>query len=133
MRKPRKMRKAGYAARWFGSLLVVAILLSATTVMGRAQTASTLSIVKPAMECSALANASLREAVGVDVALQASTVATAQGPFCHVSGVIAPSIHLEVDLPLERWTQRLLQAGCGGLCGNINASIGNAYGCMLTR
>jgi hypothetical protein len=28
-----------------------------------------------------------------------------------------------VDLPVEHWTQRLLQAGSGGLCGMINASM----------
>ena len=96
----------------------------------RAQTPSALTAVKPVMECSALAKVWLHDALGTDASLQAITVDTPKGPFCHVTGVIAPAIHLEVDLPVEHWTQRLLQAGCGGLCGMINASIGNAGGCQ---
>ena len=126
------MRKANRrkSVRCVGLLLASLLLAAGIARPAEAQTAAQIAVVKPVMDCSALAHASLRQAVGVDVALQASTVTTAQGTFCHVTGVIAPSIHLEVDLPAERWTQRLLQAGCGGLCGNINASIGNAYGCQ---
>ena len=68
------------------------------------------------MDCSALAKLSLRDALGTDATLQASTVDTPKGSFCHVTGLIAPAIHLEIDLPVDHWTQRLLQAGCGGLC-----------------
>ena len=109
-------------------LLVVCLFVSAAACS--AQQRGTLGVVKPTTDCSALANVSLRDAVGVDVTLQATTVSTAKGPFCHVTGTIAPAIHLEVDLPVEHWTQRLLQAGCGGLCGMINASIANAGGCQ---
>ena len=111
--------------------LVLGMCLFASVASCYAQQTGTLGVVKPAVDCSALASLSLHDAVGVDVTLQAATVSTAKGPFCHVTGVIAPAIHLEVDLPVEHWTQRLLQAGCGGLCGMINASIGNAGGCEL--
>ncbi|WP_158615371.1 tannase/feruloyl esterase family alpha/beta hydrolase [Acidipila sp. EB88] len=88
-----------------------------------------LPVVRPVVDCASLAGLALRDAVGVDVALAAAPVSTPRGPFCHVTGVIAPAIHLEVDLPVEHWTQRLLETGCGGLCGMINASIGNAGTC----
>lgn len=114
---------------WTAFVLVLSSLCVEGPVAS-AQTQADLSTVKPVISCSALAAQSLRQAVGVDVALQASTVDTPKGPFCHVTGLIAPAIHLEVDLPVEHWTQRLLQVGCGGLCGMINASIGNAGGCQ---
>jgi len=107
----------------------IGIGLLGIAVNGRAQTAETLAVVKPVMECQELAKTILRDAVGADVSLEASVADTPKGQFCHVTGVIAPAIHLEVDLPAGRWTQRLLQVGCGGLCGMINASIGNAGGC----
>ena len=93
-------------------------------VTAGAQVAQVLPVVKLVMPCEALGTTSLRNAVGVDVKLQASTVDTSKGHFCHVAGLIDPAVHPEVDLPVEHWTQRLLQAGCGGLCGMVNASIG---------
>lgn len=32
-------------------------------------------------------------------------------------------------LPLKTWTQRFVQTGCGGLCGNLNIRLGNDFGC----
>jgi hypothetical protein len=47
-----------------------------------------------------------------------------------VTGTIAPAVNFEVDLPAEHWTQRYLEGGCGGMCGTVNATIGNAGTCM---
>lgn len=118
------------ASRVLALIAFLVVLVAGSASAGRAQTAGTLTVVKPVMDCSALASMSLHDAVGTEVTLQAATVDTPKGAFCHVTGVIAPAIHLEVDLPVAHWTQRLLQAGCGGLCGMINASIGNAGGCQ---
>jgi feruloyl esterase len=38
-------------------------------------------------------------------------------------------VNFEVRLPRAGWTQRYLQTGCGGLCGNLNVRVGNADGC----
>lgn len=116
--------------RMLEAILLVVALLTAGAKDSHAQRASALAVVKPTVDCVALAKLSLQGAIGTDAPLQASMVDTPKGPFCHVTGVIAPAIHFEVDLPAEHWTQRLLQAGCGGLCGMINASIGNAGGCQ---
>ena len=89
-----------------------------------------LEMVAPITDCVALAKADLAGPVGADVTLTTSLIDTAKGRFCQVKGRIAPSIGFEVDLPQAKWTQRFLQAGCGGLCGNINASIGNASACL---
>ena len=109
---------------WVLSILVCAIPCC------EAQMPAALAAVKATVPCSTLAEVALHDALGTEVALQAATVDTPKGPFCHVTGLIAPAIHLEVDLPVDHWTQRLLQVGCGGLCGMINASIGNAGTCQ---
>jgi feruloyl esterase len=46
-----------------------------------------------------------------------------------VEGTLAPSIGFKVMLPTKTWTQRYLQLGCGGLCGNISLEAGAADGC----
>ena len=89
-----------------------------------------LGLVKPLIACATLADADLAGVTGAAVSLKASLITTAKGEFCQVKGNIAPSIGFEVDLPVTKWTQRYLQAGCGGLCGDINASIGNAASCL---
>ena len=91
---------------------------------------SPLATVQPVIACSAIGGIDLQTAVGEKVTLKAARIETAKGTYCQVKGTIAPSIGFEVDLPEKKWTQRFLQAGCGGLCGNINASIGNATHCL---
>jgi feruloyl esterase len=39
---------------------------------------------------------------------------------CFVQGYVSPQIRFEVRLPLQGWTQRYLQTGCGGLCGRLS-------------
>ncbi len=49
--------------------------------------------------------------------------ATATSPeYCKVTGVIAPQIQFELDLPTANWNGHYLQVGCGGYCGNVNGS-----------
>jgi len=62
-----------------------------------------------------------------------SAVAVADGkpaPFCDVMGYVEPAIKFEVRLPLAGWTQRFVQTGCGGLCGNLNIRLGDEEGCL---
>jgi feruloyl esterase len=42
---------------------------------------------------------------------------------CVVKGYVSPQIQFEVRLPLQGWTQRYLQTGCGGLCGNLSVRV----------
>ncbi|HEX8376083.1 MAG TPA: tannase/feruloyl esterase family alpha/beta hydrolase, partial [Geminicoccaceae bacterium] len=52
---------------------------------------------------------------------------------CVVKGYVAPQVNFEARLPLEGWTQRYLQLGCGGYCGGINlaspSALRQAAGC----
>lgn len=39
---------------------------------------------------------------------------------CRVQGIVSPQIRFEVRLPLQGWTQRFLETGCGGFCGQLD-------------
>ena len=107
------------------------MLVASLGTDARAADYQSLSVVKPVVACEQLSKAELGQAVGAAVAIQSAAVRdTDKGKFCKVTGTIAPAVGFEVDLPIDRWTQRYFQAGCGGLCGDINASIEKAGGCL---
>ena len=95
-----------------------------------AQGYANLPVVKPVQDCAALAGTPLDHVADTPARVQSATVIeTAKGPFCKVLGNIEPSIGFEVDLPVQHWTQRYFQGGCGGLCGMRAAGISNASRC----
>jgi hypothetical protein len=50
---------------------------------------------------------------------------------CDVKGTIGPGASLfELQLPTQGWTQRYLQTGCGGLCGNLSINAPMASTCV---
>jgi len=88
--------------------------------------------IAPVTGCAKLASADLSLAVGAPTHIT-SAVAVQDGkptPYCDVAGFVEPAIQFEVRLPLGGWTQRFVQTGCGGLCGNLNIRLGNDDGCM---
>ncbi len=91
-----------------------------------------LEPLPPVVECSSLTGAQLSEAVGAKVDIEAATVVQdgKPKPYCKVTGVIAPAIRFEVRLPVANWTQRFVQTGCGGLCGNLNVNLNRTEGCV---
>lgn len=97
----------------------------------RAADYQNLPVVKPAVSCDQLAKAELKQAVGAPVTIKSATeIDTDKGKYCKVTGTIAPAVGFEVDLPVEHWTQRYVEGGCGGMCGSVRANIGNAGSCM---
>ncbi|YCH32521.1 tannase/feruloyl esterase family alpha/beta hydrolase [Erwinia sp. D4-22] len=92
--------------------------------------AENLPVIKPIIACGQLSTLSLSNKFNAQVAItSAAVVKTEKGTFCRVTATVAPEIGIEVALPTEKWTQRFLQVGCGGLCGNINLNLTNASGC----
>ncbi len=92
---------------------------------------ASLPIVLPALTCDALSATDFSAAVGAKVTINHTEMQTsAQGSWCKVSATIAPEIGVQIALPTQRWSQRFLQVGCGGLCGSINLSLSNASGCL---
>ena len=96
-----------------------------------AQTTPALALlapVAPVATCTSLANLDLAPVTGEATTIAAQEVAASR-PYCAVTGTIAPAIRFEVRLPLAGWTQRYLQTGCGGLCGNLRISPEKAADC----
>ncbi|WKX26399.1 tannase/feruloyl esterase family alpha/beta hydrolase [Tatumella ptyseos] len=95
-----------------------------------AHSSSSLAVIKPAMACGQLVGQKLP---GIDTTMSitgAKVVTQDNKTFCQVTASLSPDIGVEVALPQQQWTQRILQVGCGGLCGSINLSLSNANGCL---
>src|SRR5690349_6285435 len=90
-----------------------------------------LPVVKPTHACSDLVSVDLGAVAGPGSRLISAMEISAHGiPVCAVEGVLYPSIGFKVILPTQSWTQRYLQVGCGGFCGNISLVAGAAKGCL---
>ena len=90
-----------------------------------------LEVVRPSRTCSSLLTLDLASIGGSGSRVTSASVQdTDQGvTVCNVEGTLAPSIGFRVQLPLDGWTQRYLQVGCGGLCGRISETDAVA-GCV---
>jgi feruloyl esterase len=111
----------------------LAVLLMFAGLASRAHAADYLDlpVVKPVVSCDQLAKTDLSQAVGAKVTVKAAEVTdTPKGKYCKVTGTIEPSIGFEADLPMEHWTQRYTQGGCGGYCGSIRLGIGVSGSCV---
>ncbi len=115
----------------FAWLFGAGCVLLSFAVTANAAGYQNLPVVKPAIACEQLGKIDLSQAVGAKVTIQSAAVSdTSKGKFCKITGTIDPEDGFEVDLPLDHWTQRFLEPGCGGDCGVIRATIGNANSCV---
>jgi hypothetical protein len=112
--------------------VVLAYLLGAAPVAaaGAPQIAS-LAAVAPVRECASLAAADVSGPVGAKTVITSAEAVTdgKPAPYCRVTGYVEPMVKFEVRLPITTWTQRFVQTGCGGLCGNLNIRLSNDDGC----
>lgn len=85
-----------------------------------------LPAVRPVMNCGDLTRLRLP-----GVTIRSASVATkdAPAPYCGVRGTIAPADTIVMRLPVDGWTQRYVQTGCGGECGTANISYTQASTC----
>lgn len=128
-----------------GVLLAVALLIAApggsasaalsshrpvnTTVDGLAD----LPAIPPVLTCAEATGINLTGVTDAPVALKTATVVSTgtPAPYCQVTGTIAPADTIVVRLPVDGWTQRYVQTGCGGLCGSANISYPQASTCPV--
>ncbi|KAF1790251.1 Alpha/Beta hydrolase fold [Phytophthora cactorum] len=82
-------------------------------------TAVSLAPVAPVAACSDLLAVDLTAIGGSGSNITAAEESDSDG---------SPTARLLVMLPVANWTQRYMQVGCGGLCGNINIQPGAADG-----
>jgi feruloyl esterase len=109
----------------------LAIALALLSGPALAETAN-LPVVTPVSACAALVDVPMEEIGGPGSRVTAAEGTTSDGiPVCSVTGTLAPEVNFQVLLPLESWTQRYLQVGCGGLCGNISLRSGASDGCAV--
>lgn len=113
------------------ALLFVAAAFHPSRAQQPAAGPADLPVVAPVMDCARLALADFSALKDAPLHItSAAPVADAQpAPYCRVMGYVSPKVNFEAHLPLAGWTQRYLQTGCGGLCGNLNVRVGNADGC----
>ncbi|WP_270936777.1 tannase/feruloyl esterase family alpha/beta hydrolase, partial [Falsiroseomonas oryzae] len=88
--------------------------------------------VAPRLGCEALAGMDVSAELGVPARVEAATVLREgrPAPVCHLRGTLRGTIGFEAWLPLETWTGRYLQIGCGGLCGRIPDAPPQVTGCL---
>ena len=92
-----------------------------------------LAAVTPVVPCESLANSALALEDGTPVRIETAARAVTDGhAFCTIKGYVAPQVRFELRLPLERWRQRLLFAGCGGFCGQVAIRVQAAEECSAT-
>lgn len=108
--------------------LLAAALAAALLIGLPAAAQETLPAVKPAVTCDSLAKADLTAIGGAGSAIAS---ASETGGSCVVEGTLAPAIRFRVSLPVESWTQRYLQIGCGGLCGQVEGQPAAVDGCPV--
>ncbi|XVU29150.1 tannase/feruloyl esterase family alpha/beta hydrolase [Actinoplanes sp. CA-054009] len=104
------------------SSLLLAIVLVAASAFAAADPVA----LRPRISCAEVRDVDLSRATDAPVTITSATVV---GTNCEVRGTIAPADTIVARLPLNGWTQRYVQTGCGGLCGNANINYGQAAGC----
>jgi hypothetical protein len=90
-----------------------------------------LPALPPVMKCADLVGLHLNGVTGAPVTIQSATVVTtsAPAPYCDVRGTIAPADTIVMRLPVNGWTQRYVQTGCGGECGSASINYPQASTC----
>jgi feruloyl esterase len=95
-------------------------------------TARDLTVVAPKLACESLTNRSF-DADGNPARVTSAKPETIAGAaHCVIQGYVAPQVRFELRLPQNAWRQRLLFAGCGGFCGQVNLRVVAAVGCRAT-
>ena len=119
-----------YRAGWISGLLGTALLLMILATSACAADYQSLAVIKPVSACEQLAKADLNKTAGTEVRItSAAVIDTPKGQFCKIKGAFDIDDNFEVNLPVDHWTQRFLEPGCGGDCGNVRATIGSAGTC----
>lgn len=106
--------------------LIAGMLLALLMGSAHAEDVAALAAVPATQACATLNSQDLTALGGAGSRVNSATENNGQ---CVVSGTLAPSIGFRISLPTRGWTQRYLQIGCGGLCGNIATQVGAAQGC----
>ncbi|WP_299538359.1 tannase/feruloyl esterase family alpha/beta hydrolase [uncultured Herbaspirillum sp.] len=117
-----------------GLMVLIGLLASLLPLSSRAagEGLQPLAAVAPKSSCAALTAFDLVPIGGPGSRVTAAVQTTNRNgqAVCAVEATLAPAITVALQLPLQGWSQRYLQIGCGGLCGSIAGNVGAAEGCV---
>jgi feruloyl esterase len=100
------------------------LVLVSLCIAGRASGAqSSLPAVAPKVACASLRGFDPKIAEAPAQITDARETQIEGKAMCVVKGYVSPQIQFEVRLPMQGWTQRYLQTGCGGLCGSLSVRV----------
>ncbi|MFJ1766858.1 tannase/feruloyl esterase family alpha/beta hydrolase [Amycolatopsis sp. NPDC088138] len=137
---PGSFARTKHLARRAG-LVAAVLLLVAQVPLGSADAAgprpvpdgglADLPALKPVLTCADVLSLDLGGVTDAPVTVRSAAVVTtgAPAPYCEVRGTVAPANTFVVRLPVNGWTQRFVQTGCGGLCGSARIDYGQASTC----
>ncbi|MFC5001038.1 tannase/feruloyl esterase family alpha/beta hydrolase [Dactylosporangium cerinum] len=133
MPHPPTLARAGLVALLATTLIAPSSTASAHRPATTPEGLAVLPAVQPVMTCADVTGLQLGKVTDATVTIASATVVTAgtPAPYCEVRGTIAPADTFVVRLPVNGWTQRYVQTGCGGLCGNANINYGQAGTCPV--
>ncbi|KAG6617541.1 uncharacterized protein IUM83_02602 [Phytophthora cinnamomi] len=95
-----------------------------TVASASTDSGESLAVVEPVIACSDLLSANLTSIGGSGTNITEATETEVDGvSYCYVEGYLPPQAKWMMRLPISTWTQRYLQAGCGGLCGPSIVSL----------
>ncbi|MBU9326234.1 tannase/feruloyl esterase family alpha/beta hydrolase [Burkholderia multivorans] len=136
----RLLRRLAIAIGWLCAVMLGWPLVPSAASAASSGGLANLPAVMPAMSCQAIASLDLSGVTDGPVTITSATVLpagtvvgnnTLAAPMCDVKGTIGPGASLfELQLPTQGWTQRYLQTGCGGLCGNLSVNAPMASTCV---
>jgi len=125
-------------SRWLEVRLTAVVIVGAAALGAgcseedAAAAQATLPTVASITDCANLTNADVSGAVGAETRITSASVIRddAPAPYCRVLGEVEPKVRFEVRLPVSGWTQRFVQTGCGGLCGQLGIHLDQAATCV---
>lgn len=103
---------------------VAPLLVSAKDYLGEIEPLTNLAVVNPVVDCGSLVSLDLTDVAGAGSAITSASYVNQTGiTYCSVTGTLVSNVSFSTLLPATTWTQRYLQAGCGGYCGYIDLSV----------
>ncbi|MEK8029238.1 tannase/feruloyl esterase family alpha/beta hydrolase [Ideonella sp. DXS29W] len=128
-----KNRSGTRAAAWCAAAFA-GLLMQGCAAPAQAAKIGRFDPVQPVMDCAAVPGLDLSGVTDGSVTVASATVVTTGvAPYCEVRGTISPANTFIVRLPTQGWTQRYVQTGCGGLCGNANIDFGKGADCQPVK
>lgn len=128
------MRTSGiHLAEWIFALLLAAGSIPSESLAQK-------PILEPSAICRDLAKENFSGIADAPTRIGSTEVVVAtetEPAYCKVTGTIEPRVGFEMRLPLENWSGRFLEVGCGIWCGvifsrNCNAPLRRGYACIAS-